>query len=131
MHWVVATKRPNTFSMASEISPTVARARTAGCRLPAGCRTFSAAWVTPFQGAARGRIVTIGFELLDHAGIWSLRTSSETSSTSIGIFIELVFVHADDDIQPLVDAGLAAGRRLFDTHLGMPVSMALAMPPSC
>jgi hypothetical protein len=119
MHWVVATKRPNTFSMASETSPTVARARMA---VDAGRQQVAAAFGglgDAVQGAARGRIVAIGFEPVDHAGdLFVAHLVRDFQHVHLGIFVELVFVDADDDIQPLVDAGLFAGRRLFDTQFG-------------
>jgi hypothetical protein len=119
MHWVVATKRPNTFSMASEISPTVARARTGAM---AGRQQVAAAFGglgDAGQGAARGRIVAIGFPSRSiMRATCSSRTFRRLPARPSGFFLDLVFVDADDDIQPLVDTGLPPGRRLFDAHLG-------------
>jgi hypothetical protein len=89
--------------------------------LDAGCQQVAAFFGglgDAVQGAARGRIVASALSRSIIADLVVAHLVRDFQHVHLGIFVELVFVDADDDIQPLVDAGLFAGRRLFDAHLG-------------
>ena len=130
MHCVVATKRPNTFSRASEISPTVARALIAGIHASSKLAPDSAAWVTAVSACLTALASRLAFSDLSLV-ICSSRTLAGTSriskltSSSIWYLLTPTITSLPWSIRACRRA--AASSILI---LGMPVSMALAIPPN-
>ena len=117
---VVATKRPKTFSSASDTSP------TRGARPHGGDRELEQVAAALGAFRERGERLRHGLRVAPRADLFQPRdllvahAGRDLQDVELRVFLGLVFVDPDDDVQPLVDAGLAAGGRLLDAQLRHP-----------
>ena len=116
---ISALWRPNTSSMASDISPTVARARAASMQRASRLPSPRAPSVRAVSAARRGALVAVGPDpgqaldlLAAHLGVVDVEHVD-----LVGV-LGHVLVDPDDDLLAPVDPGLAAGRALLDAQLG-------------
>ena len=118
MVWTSATWRPNAFSSASDISPTVAPARAArienSSRLPSPCAA-SASASSAVSTAATSRVPLSCCSLAS----WRARTSAlSIFSTSTSVSVSRpVGVDADQRLLAGIDARLRARRGFLDAQL--------------
>ncbi len=112
--------RPNTFSIASEISPTVALARAAAMLSSSRLPLPRAPSVERVERGARRPSGSRSALRRCSLAIWRSRTRLlSIFSTSISAsFVDAVLVDADDGLLAAVDARLRAGGGFLDAQLG-------------